>query len=910
MDKKINSATESREYLIQEMKKQLVGPQDGHFTEGVACFQFNPNNPERHKQEILTKSPRLTYTAGTLFPQQSTVLTDEEEENIEENFDEDTAQSTTKQTSAAAIDDDNEQVTDNNFDIDLTNELRASAIGMSVLASINHPIIVGTNDMGKYESFGKDTAPKNLLIICYYLAKEKESYSWLSSEYKLSNKNQSTCFQFLEEKFRIKNIKMKYRDYFDTYFENRKGWKRKNNKIDAIVSELKELDKESLQLKVKEAINNSDSTEAVEVLEGYGRESINSNIEVSPEELKSQSLIRKKLLNKNKEEIGLSISISLRVHQDKDKKYLTIALVNSNETNKDKILVSKCFFQSNIFVKPKKKDEKIFYPFDQIDLKYASEEERSLYLLHHKRKSFAIGHGCSVAWDLEDNKCTKIRTEIIPVFETKPIIPQKFKDLNLNMKLFSEDLSFAKEELKKLTIKYSKWLDTESTKGEQMQNEYFKLASKNNVEKSKKILKRMQEGIKILESDKNAQKAFQFMNQSMYLQQVHHKIPKNTFSNNINYDQELRERGKGNWHPFQIAFIVLNIKSFTEPHSKDREIMDLIWFPTGGGKTEAYLGLTAFTIFLRKLVSKDVKGCAVLMRYTLRLLTTQQFQRASSLICACEKVRRKNKEILGNEKISIGLWIGGESTPNKENKAKDYLSELIRHPTYITNNKFVLLNCPWCSTDLPPKRNSTSTGYKILRKKFFYVCPNKECDFSKDEDHLPITVIDESIYKDPPTLLIGTIDKFASLSWLSEAISMFDKDGLTKPDLIIQDELHLISGPLGSVAGMYEIFITALTEKEVNNKKINAKIVGSTATISRAEKQIRNLYARDCNIFPPQTNQLEDSFFSYEDKKQLGRKYVGIFCSSASSPQITLAKIISTMAIGGTELRRLSEKKS
>jgi len=826
MNKKIYNAAESREYLIQEMKRQLVGPQDGHFTEGVASFQFNPNNPERHKQEILTKSPRLTYTAGILFPQESKVLADEEEENIEENFEEDADQSKKEQTSASVLDDDNEQVTDNNFDIDLTNELRASAIGMSVLASINHPLIVGISDIGRYESFGKETAPKNLLIICYYLAKEKESYSWLSAEYKLSNKNQNTCFKFLEKKFGIKNIKMKYRDYFDTYFENRRGWKRKNSKIDAIVNELKELDKESLELKVKEAINNSNSTETVEVLEGYGRESINSSTEVSPDDLKNQTYIRKKLLNKNKEEIGLSISISLRPHQEQDKKYLTIALVNSNKTNKDKILVSKCFFQSNIHIKSKNKDEKNFHPFDQIDLKDASPEERSLYLLHHKRKSFAIGHGCSATWDLENNKCIKIRTEIIPVFETKPIMPQKFKDLNLNMKLFSEDMSFAKKELKKLTTKYSKWLDTESTKGEQMQNEFFKLASKKNVEKGKKILERIEEGIKILENDKNAQKAFQFMNQSMYLQQAHHKILKKTFSNNMNYDQVLNETGKGNWHPFQIAFIVLNIKSFTEPQSKDREIMDLIWFPTGGGKTEAYLGLTAFTIFLRKLVSKDIKGCAVLMRYTLRLLTTQQFQRASSLICACEKIRRDNKEILGNEKISIGLWIGGESTPNKEKKAKDYLGALVSSPTYITNNKFILLSCPWCNSELPPKRGSTSTGYKIIRNKFFYVCPNKECSFSKDKEHLPITVIDESIYKNPPTLLIGTIDKFASLSWLGEAISMFDKDGLTKPDLIIQDELHLISGPLGSVAGMYEILITALTEKKVNNKKINAKIIG------------------------------------------------------------------------------------
>ena len=296
------------------------------------------------------------------------------------------------------------------------------------------------------------------------------------------------------------------------------------------------------------------------------------------------------------------------------------------------------------------------------------------------------------------------------------------------------------------------------------------------------------------------------------------------------------------------------------------------------------------------------------MRYTLRLLTTQQFQRASSLICACEKIRRENKEILGNEEISLGLWIGKDSTPNREKEATDSLNDLFYNPKDISKNKFILLNCPWCNEEFI-KNQEKPKGYKILGKKkhVHYVCPNKSCSFSSDENCLPITVIDDRIYSSPPTLLIGTIDKFASITWLHEAISMFDNEKFKKPDLIIQDELHLISGPLGSVAGMYEILLSALTEKNINNKKVNAKIIGSTATISRAEKQVKNLYGRKCNIFPPQTNQLEDSFFSYEAKNEIGRKYVGVFCPSATSPQITLARVMSTMCMAANEARIYSK---
>jgi hypothetical protein len=199
----------------------------------------------------------------------------------------------------------------------------------------------------------------------------------------------------------------------------------------------------------------------------------------------------------------------------------------------------------------------------------------------------------------------------------------------------------------------------------------------------------MKEGLEILKRDKNVSDAFKYMNKAMYLQQAHYQIKKEKYKNSLNYEEHLLSEKKGNWFPFQIAFILINLKSLSDPLSDERTIMDLIWFPTGGGKTEAYLGLTAFTIFYRKINYKESQGCAVIMRYTLRLLTTQQFQRASTLICACEKIREENESILGKEIISIGLWIGGEATPNTILKAKEELNQL-QESNFSAKNKFIL----------------------------------------------------------------------------------------------------------------------------------------------------------------------------------------------------------------------------
>lgn len=908
MINKIKDAVETREYLIQELKKQIIGPLDGHFTPGIASFQFTPENLSTHKQEVLSKSPRSIYTAGILFPQNSAVSLEENEEEINENISDQEISEIIKdeKSNEKQIETDTEQVADNNFDLDLTNELRASAIGLSIIVSERKNFILGINNMGKYKKLGKEPS-ENLMLICYFLAREKDAYEWFQKEFNLDNKNNETIHTYIEQLFAVSNIKMKYRDYFDKFFPNREGWKgRTDVNKDNFHEKFKNISRKEIEEKIREfiAIEKNNKQEKKELLDGYARKSISLEVVVKSEDLKKKYFEKKLLFEK--ENLGLSFFVTVRSHKDPNKKYLTISLVNENKSNKDKILVNKCFFQTNFYIKSENNDKNIFYPFEEMDIESFDDEEKSLNLLHNNRKSYAIGHGCAASWENNHDNLI-IKTEIMPVFETKPIKAKAFDDLDLNMKLFSEDITFAINQSRKLSTKYSEWLDLEIIKGKKFSNISLQKISKINTDKCKKTLERILEGISLLEENKDAQRAFKFMNLSMYLQQAHYQIKR--YSTKIDYDNELKTRNKGNWRPFQLAFILLNLKSFLNPESDDRKIMDLIWFPTGGGKTEAYLGLTSFIIFLRKILNKDIKGCAVLMRYTLRLLTTQQFQRAASLICACEKIRQENKELLGEEKISLGLWIGKDSTPNKEKEAKDILEEFKRNPKDISKNKFIILNCPWCYHPFVSE-NEKPKAYKILGKKkqLYYVCPNKSCFFSFDDNSLPITVIDERIYSEPPTLLIGTIDKFASITWLHEAISIFDK--FSKPDLIIQDELHLISGPLGSIAGMYEILLNALTEKKIDNKKINAKIIGSTATISRAEKQVRNLYGLECNIFPPQTNQLEDSFFSYEAKNEVGRKYVGLFCPSASSPQITLSRVISTMCLAGNEARIFSKNNS
>jgi len=345
--------------------------------------------------------------------------------------------------------------------------------------------------------------------------------------------------------------------------------------------------------------------------------------------------------------------------------------------------------------------------------------------------------------------------------------------------------------------------------------------------------------------------------------------------------------------------------------SDERRTVELIWFPTGGGKTEAYLGLAAFSMFLRRLRNPEDAGVEVIMRYTLRLLTAQQFQRASRLICAMEYLRAEHQDELGSGAISIGIWVGGEVTPI----AKDEAVEILRALTggkKDTVNKLLLDRCPWCGAQMGPKKWKTAAarmlpkvlGYESSGGTVIFRCPDGACTFHHSP--LPVYVIDEDIYDKRPSLIIGTVDKFAMLAWRPEARALFgiDSEGtrvLSPPNLVVQDELHLISGPLGSMVGLYESVIEELCTDRRGEKAIAPKIVASTATIRRYSEQVRALYAREnVVLFPPSGLSADDSFFSHYDRQSderlsPGRLYAGVYAPGLRSLQTAQVRSIAAL---------------
>lgn len=648
----------------------------------------------------------------------------------------------------------------------------------------------------------------------------------------------------------------------------------------------------------------------------WWRRQINHSVDFASSELLGTGTkkIEKSVKTENGKPILSCHVVSRPFEQSEKVRLITFTLINRRESGDGAPNNLDCFFQCRFSVQDAG-ESACFLNYPERPRDPDDKEEMSLQLLYQHKLTFAIGHGCAPEWDEpRDGRTTLVRTEVLPTYELKPVLPTQIDGLDLKMvDLMSHDRGKTSAVCMKLAEKYEDWIiekEHEIESHEELSPE-LKETARRHMSNCQDCLRRMREGITLLVQNSDVAMAFRLMNEAMIMQQIHYAISSKNIrawlrkSNKLEleapFDRPSYDDSDRSWRPFQLAFILMNLRALAEPDSSDRKIVDVIWFPTGGGKTEAYLGLSAFSMFLRRLSNPDHAGTSILMRYTLRLLTTQQFQRAASLICACEIIRRREESQLGSERFTIGLWVGGEVTPNTEKSAVEALRNIQSERGV---NKFVVLSCPWCGAAMGPQKFGQSTqckGYKKLAhpNRVRFICEDPDCDFNSAKNDLPLAVIDEQIYESPPTLLIGTVDKFAMLAFRPNARRLF---GITMPysppNLIIQDELHLISGPLGSMVGHYETAIDALCCSEVEGRPVPAKIVASTATISRAESQVQGLYGRPAFLFPPQALKAGDSFFAEEREDKTGRLYVGVLASALPSYVVSQIRTMGALLQG------------
>ena len=579
------------------------------------------------------------------------------------------------------------------------------------------------------------------------------------------------------------------------------------------------------------------------------------------------------------------------------------------------------------------------------------EEREALEMIYRDRVEFAVGHGISVhATPAEDNPelATEVRTEVMPDYEVqvtetpgqapedrpmmKRLIDEGLLDMEELAKLPQEKLVSG---LRLLTQDYAAWITENRARIKGELPGYGKPAEEA-LGRCELILARLEEGIRVLETNEHALTAFRFANQAMATQRVRSLYALRCRRGEKLEPEAMNERKNRSWRAFQLAFMLLSIPALADPAHKDRTepmdaFADLLWFPTGGGKTEAYLGVAAFTMGIRRLQGTvsgldGSRGLAVIMRYTLRLLTLQQFQRATVLICAMEVIRKANVKIWGEHPFSLGLWVGQKVTPNTTDESHEAI-EKERNGQYGTGSTPAqLTTCPWCGSEIAPGREIAVDRDK---GRTYIYCGDKysRCPFSRNQDGegLPVVLVDEELYHRPPTMLIATVDKFAMMAWRGEVRTLFGKArqecprhgllwpeadckgqhpkkgvhpatevkaiaGLRPPDLIIQDEFHLISGPLGTMVGLYESAVDELCTWDHQGQRVRPKVIASTATVRKAEEQVNNVFMRQVSVFPPHGLDVGDNFFSVqrpiEDKP--GRRYLAICAPGSSRPAVQI----------------------
>ena len=653
-----------------------------------------------------------------------------------------------------------------------------------------------------------------------------------------------------------------------------------------------------------------------------------------------------------------------------DSRLVTLFLVNEQiepEVNRDAAWI----FQPEIIVRSPT-GEPIFKKRPLQALSKNDDEMKALDMIYRKHVEFAVGHNISVtvetASDEEYEKARVIKTVAVPRYEVpatevpgdsvhdraalKTIKHCGLLDMRAIAKSALEDdpSKIKTGVLGQLVADYEAWIGDQREAAQKPEFAFFKKQADDNLAKCELILARLKEGVEVLAKDANARKAYAFANSAMADQRVHSIAAGIRRKGGTPDVTDIDGRVSSHeWRPFQLAFLLLSIPALVDLTHKDRTdpvdaYADLLWFPTGGGKTEAYLGVAAFTMAIRRLQGAvgdldGSRGLSVIMRYTLRLLTVQQFQRASTLLCAMEMMRQADPATWGSEPFSLGLWVGSKTTPNTYADSKQAIKEAREGHKSGGSTPVQLTTCPWCGA---PIREDKDAECDDLAQTTTIYCSDHHCVFSAAQDRggIPVKTVDDEMYHRPPSMLIATADKFAQMAWRGSVRTLFgyaesecERHGLIypdeannckgahtsshghpathakavkrirPPDLIIQDEFHLISGPLGTMVGLYETAVDELCSWELNpTTKVHPKIIASTATVRMAGEQVNRVFYRQCSVFPPSGIDVEDNFFSVQRKteEKSGRVYLGICALGLSRPAALIRTYVAFLTAGKT----------
>ena len=508
--------------------------------------------------------------------------------------------------------------------------------------------------------------------------------------------------------------------------------------------------------------------------------------------------------------------------------------------------------------------------YPRVDPSLLTEEEQELELQYRHKRIYAVGHGAAVDWSVKPGRPSRIWSDFMPEVDV-PLVTVNARGVDEDV-LVLLDLAEAPRDrvldrLDAFVDGYQRWIGQQRKETDGLGPGVEQETAARICGRMDTARERMRRGVALLRNDGAARFAFRQANRAMLAQMRQQE-------RGPDEEKDVREY---RWRPFQLAFLLAVIESAVREEDDFRGVLDLIWFPTGGGKTEAYLGLIAFLIVWRRLRHGPLGGgTVVLMRYTLRLLTRQQFERATRIICALELLRRRDPQRLGEAPITVGIWVGRAASPNTCRQAKECVENLAAGDE-DAGHQLVLRECPWCHQEF-----NAPSSYRATFLTFAFLCRNPDCEFgpggeSVDPTPLPCNVVDEALYQRPPTLLIATIDKFARLAWEERSSVFFGRSHpgsifpCRPPELVIQDELHLVAGPLGSVAGLYE----AALETVLAQRGVRPKYIASTATIRMAREQVRSLYGRELAVFPPPGLSADDSWFARSDHSRPGRLYVG-----------------------------------